>query len=92
MHKDVLTTSSKSFITDQANTDQSKTRKCTEWIQSGCPLHSNMLINACFNHNVNVKKSNDGHRQQRRRNKNQRMIGKSIKINSQKLSKIFQSY
>ena len=78
-------TYSQSFNRDQDNTDNSKFRsKCTEWIQSGCPLGSNMLINTCPNNMENIttkhnSRFQDRHRQQKRVIQRSKILGKEIK-------------
>ena len=74
-----------SWDTHDKKNDNSFYKKCSEWIQSGCPLGSNMLINTCPIYKR--KPSNNNYRQNRERKgrkdssiPSQRMIG-MININ-----------
>ena len=56
--------------------------KCSEWIQSGCPLGSNMLINACPAYKR--KPSNNNYRQNKERKGRKRIL-----IHNQRIIGIF---
>ena len=69
-----------SWDTHDKKKDNSFSKKCSEWIQSGCPLGSNMLINTCPTYKR--KPSNNNYRQNLERKgrkgssiPSQRMIG-----------------
>ena len=66
---------------DQFNKKNNSTsKKCSEWIQSGCPLNSNMLINTCPTYKRKPSNNNYRQNQERKGRKvflsySQRMIG-----------------
>ena len=66
---------------DQFNKkNNSMSKKCSEWIQSGCPLNSNMLINTCPTYKRKPSNNNYRQNQERKGRKgflsySQRMIG-----------------
>ena len=51
---------------NQNKLNDSKSKECVEWIQSGCPLGSNMLINTCSSYKTKILSNNNQRTQDRK--------------------------
>ena len=63
-----ISSSSQSQLADwsQNKMNNSKSKECVEWIQSGCPLGSNMLINTCPSYKTKILSNNNQRTQDRK--------------------------
>ena len=94
-----ISSSSQSQLADwgQNKMNNSKSKECVEWIQSGCPLGSNMLINTCPSYKTKILSNNnqrtqDRKGQRRRARRSRQIIGTLNKMKYSFWKKIVSSF